>query len=152
VQANAIYEGVYLLGTSLARPVIARAMMEVAAREKCQCVSSSASSGPLYKFPHRFVSHGCTGKGNDQVRFELAFYALKPDIQVIAPWRLSGSQSHRAFADKLKRTRRVLRPFRRPSGLAQICRRKGHPGLPNGGQALVDRRERAQRRRRCSIS
>jgi len=71
VQANAIYEGVYLLGTSLARPVIARGMIAVAAREGCQ-----------------FVSHGCTGKGNDQVRFELAFYALKPDIQVIAPWRL----------------------------------------------------------------
>ncbi|CAA3032873.1 argininosuccinate synthase [Olea europaea subsp. europaea] len=71
VQANAIYEGVYLLGTSLARPVIARAMIAVAEREGCQ-----------------FVSHGCTGKGNDQVRFELAFYGLKPDIKVIAPWRL----------------------------------------------------------------
>jgi len=71
VQANCIYEGVYLLGTSLARPVIARGMIEVAARENCQ-----------------FVSHGCTGKGNDQVRFELAFYGLKPDIKVIAPWRL----------------------------------------------------------------
>ncbi|KAG8894323.1 argininosuccinate synthetase, partial [Tulasnella sp. 417] len=71
VQANCIYEGVYLLGTSLARPVIARGMIEVAAREECQ-----------------FVSHGCTGKGNDQVRFELAFYGLKPDIKVIAPWRI----------------------------------------------------------------
>ncbi|KZV92011.1 argininosuccinate synthetase [Exidia glandulosa HHB12029] len=71
VQANCIYEGVYLLGTSLARPVIARGMIEVAAREGCD-----------------FVSHGCTGKGNDQVRFELAFYGLKPDIKVIAPWRL----------------------------------------------------------------
>merc|ERR1712093_911279 len=71
VQANAIYEGVYLLGTSLARPVIARAMIAVAEREGCQ-----------------FVSHGCTGKGNDQVRFELAFHALKPDIKVIAPWRM----------------------------------------------------------------
>ncbi|KAL1932167.1 hypothetical protein VTP01DRAFT_9223 [Rhizomucor pusillus] len=71
IQANAIYESVYLLGTSLARPVIARKQIEIAAREGCQ-----------------FVSHGCTGKGNDQVRFELAYYALKPDIQVIAPWRL----------------------------------------------------------------
>ncbi|KAG8933917.1 argininosuccinate synthetase [Tulasnella sp. 418] len=71
VQANCIYEGVYLLGTSLARPVIARGMIEVAAREECQ-----------------FVSHGCTGKGNDQVRFELAFYGLKPDIKVVAPWRI----------------------------------------------------------------
>ncbi|BEJ12970.1 hypothetical protein CspHIS471_0301440 [Cutaneotrichosporon sp. HIS471] len=70
VQANAIYEGVYLLGTSLARPVIARGMMEVAKREGCD-----------------FVSHGCTGKGNDQVRFELAFYGLDPSIKVVAPWR-----------------------------------------------------------------
>ncbi|KZT21189.1 argininosuccinate synthetase [Neolentinus lepideus HHB14362 ss-1] len=71
VQANCIYENVYLLGTSLARPVIARGMMAVAEREGCD-----------------FVSHGCTGKGNDQVRFELAFYGLKPDIKVIAPWRI----------------------------------------------------------------
>ncbi|RIA92452.1 argininosuccinate synthase [Glomus cerebriforme] len=71
IQANAIYENVYLLGTSLARPVIARSQMEIATKENCQ-----------------FVSHGCTGKGNDQVRFELAYYALKPDIKVIAPWRI----------------------------------------------------------------
>jgi argininosuccinate synthase len=71
VQANCIYENVYLLGTSLARPVIARGMISVADREGCD-----------------YVSHGCTGKGNDQVRFELAFYGLKPDIKVIAPWRL----------------------------------------------------------------
>lgn len=71
VQANCIYENVYLLGTSLARPVIARGMIEIADREACD-----------------YVSHGCTGKGNDQVRFELAFYGLKPDIKVIAPWRM----------------------------------------------------------------
>ncbi|CAN6631808.1 argininosuccinate synthase [Trichomonascus vanleenenianus] len=71
VQTNAIYENVYLLGTSLARPVIAKAQIQVAEEEGCFA-----------------VSHGCTGKGNDQVRFELAFYALKPDIKVIAPWRL----------------------------------------------------------------
>ncbi|KAG6850572.1 argininosuccinate synthetase [Arthromyces matolae] len=76
VQANCIYENVYLLGTSLARPVIARGMIAVAEREGCD-----------------FVSHGCTGKGNDQVRFELAFYGLKPDIKVIAPWRLPGRQA-----------------------------------------------------------
>lgn len=68
-------QGLYLtelqLGTSLARPVIARAQIAVAQKEGCFA-----------------VSHGCTGKGNDQVRFELAFYALKPDIKVIAPWRL----------------------------------------------------------------
>ncbi|KAL1918347.1 uncharacterized protein VTP21DRAFT_3007 [Calcarisporiella thermophila] len=71
VQANAIYENVYLLGTSLARPVIARRQIEIAAREGCD-----------------YVSHGCTGKGNDQVRFELSFYALNPNIKVIAPWRM----------------------------------------------------------------
>lgn len=71
IQCNAIYEDIYLLGTSLARPIIARAQIGVAKATGCQ-----------------FVSHGCTGKGNDQVRFELAFYALQPKIQVIAPWRL----------------------------------------------------------------
>jgi argininosuccinate synthase len=71
IQCNAQYEGRYLLGTSLARPVIARAQMRVAEQEGCN-----------------FVSHGCTGKGNDQVRFELAFYTINPKIQVIAPWRL----------------------------------------------------------------
>ncbi|KAI5810104.1 argininosuccinate synthase [Peziza echinospora] len=71
IQCNAIYENVYLLGTSLARPVIARGQIAVALREGCTA-----------------VSHGCTGKGNDQVRFELGFYALKPDIKVIAPWRI----------------------------------------------------------------
>ncbi|GAA5876114.1 hypothetical protein JCM3774_003502 [Rhodotorula dairenensis] len=65
-----VTQGVYLLGTSLARPVIARAMMDTVVEEQCQ-----------------YVSHGCTGKGNDQVRFELAFYALQPEVKVIAPWR-----------------------------------------------------------------
>lgn len=70
IQVNAIYENVYLLGTSLARPVISKAQIDVAEQEGCFA-----------------VSHGCTGKGNDQVRFELSFYALKPDVKVIAPWR-----------------------------------------------------------------
>jgi argininosuccinate synthase len=70
VKANAIYEGVYLLGTSLARPVIAKRQIEIARREGADA-----------------VAHGATGKGNDQVRFELTYYALQPDIQVIAPWR-----------------------------------------------------------------
>lgn len=70
VQVNAVYEDVYLLGTALARPVITKAQIDVAEQEGCFA-----------------VSHGCTGKGNDQIRFELGFYALKPDVQVIAPWR-----------------------------------------------------------------
>lgn len=70
IKANAVYEGVYLLGTSLARPVIARKQIEIAIREGADA-----------------VAHGATGKGNDQVRFELTYYALKPDIKVVAPWR-----------------------------------------------------------------
>ena len=70
VKANAVYEGVYLLGTSLARPVIAKRQIEIARKENADV-----------------VAHGSTGKGNDQVRFELTYYALQPDIKVIAPWR-----------------------------------------------------------------
>ncbi|MGB1546125.1 MAG: argininosuccinate synthase [Candidatus Puniceispirillaceae bacterium] len=69
-RANALYEGLYLLGTSIARPLIAKRQIEIA-RE----IGADA------------VSHGATGKGNDQVRFELGYYALQPDIKVIAPWR-----------------------------------------------------------------
>lgn len=70
VKANALYEGVYLMGTSLARPVIAHQQIEIARAEGAQA-----------------VAHGATGKGNDQVRFELTYYALEPKIQVLAPWR-----------------------------------------------------------------
>src|SRR6478736_57832 len=69
-RANALYEGVYLLGTSIARPLIAKKQIEIAEK-----VGADA------------VAHGATGKGNDQVRFELGYYALKPDVTVIAPWR-----------------------------------------------------------------
>ncbi len=70
LRAGALYEGTYLLGTALARPCIAKGMMEAAAAEGCDS-----------------ISHGCTGKGNDQVRFELAAYHFRPGIQIIAPWR-----------------------------------------------------------------
>lgn len=70
IQANATYEDFYLMGTSLARPLIAKKHIEIAIAEGADA-----------------VAHGATGKGNDQVRFELTFYALKPDIKVIAPWR-----------------------------------------------------------------
>ena len=69
-RANALYEGLYLLGTSIARPLISKRLVEIAAAEGADA-----------------VSHGATGKGNDQVRFELAAYALNPEIKVIAPWR-----------------------------------------------------------------
>lgn len=67
---NAVYEGRYLLGTSLGRPVLARAQIEIAEKEEA-----------------KYVAHGATGKGNDQVRFELAYYALNPDIKVLSPWK-----------------------------------------------------------------
>ena len=69
-RANAIYEGEYFLGTSIARPLISKRLVEIAKKEKAD-----------------FICHGATGKGNDQVRFELAAYALNPKIQIIAPWR-----------------------------------------------------------------
>ena len=69
-RANAVYEGVYLLGTSIARPLIAKRQIEIAAETGADA-----------------VAHGATGKGNDQVRFELGYYGLNPDIKVIAPWR-----------------------------------------------------------------
>uniref|UniRef100_A0A8C1PAA9 Argininosuccinate synthase n=1 Tax=Cyprinus carpio TaxID=7962 RepID=A0A8C1PAA9_CYPCA len=71
VQANAVYEDRYLLGTSIARPCIARRQVQIARQERAQ-----------------YVSHGATGKGNDQVRFELTCYALYPQVQIIAPWRI----------------------------------------------------------------
>lgn len=70
LRANAVYEGSYLLGTSIARPLIAKKQIEIAEKEGAEA-----------------VAHGATGKGNDQVRFELTYYALKPDVKVIAPWR-----------------------------------------------------------------
>ena len=69
-RANAIYEGEYFLGTSIARPLISKRLIEIARKEKAA-----------------YICHGATGKGNDQVRFELAAYALNPKIKVIAPWR-----------------------------------------------------------------
>jgi len=85
-RANALYEGEYLLGTSIARPLIAKKQIEIAEKTGADA-----------------VAHGATGKGNDQVRFELAYYALKPDIRVIAPWReweLESRTSLIEFAEK----------------------------------------------------
>ena len=85
-RANAVYEGEYLLGTSIARPLIAKRQIEIA-------IATQADA----------VSHGATGKGNDQVRFELGYYALKPDVRVIAPWRewaLTSREKLLAYAEK----------------------------------------------------
>ena len=82
MRANALYEGLYLLGTSIARPLIAKRQVEIAREVGAQA-----------------VSHGATGKGNDQVRFELGYYALEPDIKVIAPWRTWDLTSRAALID-----------------------------------------------------
>ncbi len=85
-RANTIYEGEYLLGTSIARPLIAKRLVEIAAETGADA-----------------ISHGATGKGNDQVRFELGAYALAPDIRIIAPWRewdLTSRETLLAYADK----------------------------------------------------
>jgi len=81
-RANALYEGVYLLGTSIARPLIAKRQIEIAKQ-----VGADA------------VAHGATGKGNDQVRFELGYYANKPDIKIIAPWRIWDLNSRTKLID-----------------------------------------------------
>jgi argininosuccinate synthase len=81
-RANALYEGVYLLGTSIARPLIAKRQIEI--------VNETGADA---------VAHGATGKGNDQVRFELTYYALKPDIKVVAPWRLWDLSSRTRLLD-----------------------------------------------------
>ena len=85
IRTNAIYEGLYLLGTSLARPIIGRKLTECAIREGADA-----------------ICHGATGKGNDQVRFELTAYAFKPDIKIIAPCEL-GHEGRRDLMDCLTR-------------------------------------------------
>lgn len=85
-RANAIYEGQYLLGTSLARPLIAKRQIEIAEAEGADA-----------------VSHGATGKGNDQVRFELSYLALKPDVKIIAPWRVWDLSSRTDLMDFAKK-------------------------------------------------
>ena len=72
VQANAVYENAYLLGTSMARPAISKRLVEVARKEGATA-----------------ICHGATGKGNDQIRFELSIMALAPDLKIIAPWRMT---------------------------------------------------------------
>ncbi|MBI4524253.1 MAG: argininosuccinate synthase [Deltaproteobacteria bacterium] len=86
LRANAVYEGSYLLGTSIARPLIAKGQIDAAIRERADA-----------------VAHGATGKGNDQVRFEITYYALKPDVKVIAPWRIWELNSRTALVSYAKR-------------------------------------------------
>jgi argininosuccinate synthase len=108
VKANAVYEGVYLLGTSLARPVIAKRQIEIARLEGADA-----------------VAHGATGKGNDQVRFELTYYALEPDIKVVAPWReweFKGRTDLIAYAEKhsIPVTATVSKPYSTDRNLMHV--------------------------------
>ena len=109
-RANAIYEGEYLLGTSIARPLIAKRMVEIA-------VAEGAGA----------IAHGATGKGNDQVRFELGAYGLKPDITVIAPWRewdLNSREQMLAYAERhnipVERKRGQKSPYSMDANLLHI--------------------------------
>ncbi len=109
-RANTIYEGEYLLGTSIARPLIAKRLVEVAAQTNADA-----------------VSHGATGKGNDQVRFELGAYALAPDIKVIAPWRewdLLSREKLMAYAEErnipIEQKRGTKSPFSMDANLLHI--------------------------------
>jgi len=109
-RAGAIYEGTYLLGTSIARPLIAKRQIEIA-------LETGANA----------VSHGATGKGNDQVRFELGYYALKPDIKIIAPWRewdLTSRTTLIEYAEKhqipVPRDKRGEPPFSQDANLLHI--------------------------------
>jgi argininosuccinate synthase len=88
LRGNAIYEGTYLLGTSIARPLIAKKQIEIAEKEGADA-----------------VAHGATGKGNDQVRFELTYYALKPDIKVIAPWRVWPFKSRQSLIEYARKNK-----------------------------------------------
>ncbi|MEM7143429.1 MAG: argininosuccinate synthase [Actinomycetota bacterium] len=109
-RANTIYEGEYLLGTSIARPLIAKRLVEIAAEHGADA-----------------ISHGATGKGNDQVRFELGAYALSPDIKVIAPWReweLGGRESLMNYAEQhnipIEMKRGTKSPFSMDANLLHI--------------------------------
>ena len=109
-RANALYEGIYLLGTSVARPLIAKRQIEIAAETGADA-----------------VSHGATGKGNDQIRFELGYYALNPSIKVIAPWRewdLDSRTALIAFAEKhqipIARDKRGDPPYSTDANLLHI--------------------------------
>ncbi len=125
MRSNALYEGLYLLGTSIARPLIAKRQIEIA-----KMVGADA------------VSHGATGKGNDQVRFELGYYALNPDIKVIAPWRewdltsrtklIEFAEQHQIRSPRTSAANRPSRPTRtcctpRPRGRCSRIRGRRCP-------------------------
>lgn len=123
VKSQAIYEGRYLLGTSVARPIIAKRQIEIAEKENAQ-----------------YVSHGATGKGNDQVRFELSYYALNPEIKVLAPWkmdafltRFEGRQDMLNYADQhgIPVTATRKKPYSEDDNMLHISHEAGVLEDPN---------------------
>lgn len=123
IKSQAVYEGRYLLGTSVARPIIAKRQIEIARKEKAQ-----------------YVGHGATGKGNDQVRFELSYYALNPEIKVIAPWkmdsflqRFEGRQDMLNYADQhgIPVTATRKKPYSEDDNLLHISHEAGILEDPN---------------------
>lgn len=125
IKYNAIYEGRYLLGTSLARPIIAKKQIEIAKKENAT-----------------YVSHGATGKGNDQVRFELSYYALNPKIKVLAPWKMknflnkfTGRTAMLEYAEKngVDVSQTKAKPYSEDANLMHISHEAGvleDPSLP----------------------
>jgi argininosuccinate synthase len=154
-KANAIYEGRYLLGTALARPLIAKRQIQIALREGAPC-----------------VAHGATGKGNDQVRFELAYYALHPAIKVLAPWKdrdfladFKGRHELLEFAQRhgIDVTATKEKPFSEDENLrpGKTCipvpRRRSRPPtsrgrLPSRSRTASRRRWRTSKTARCGVT
>ena len=127
-RANAVYEGEYLLGTSIARPLIAKRLVEIAAQTGADA-----------------ISHGATGKGNDQVRFELGAYALSPDIRIIAPWRewdLTSRERLLAYAEAhaipIEQKRGTKSPYSMDANLLHISYEGGPARGPLDGAGVGD--------------
>ena len=141
-RANAVYEGSYLLGTSIARPLIVKRQIEIAA-------ATGADA----------VAHGATGKGNDQVRFELSYYGLNPDINVIAPWReweLTSRTKLIAYAERhgipIARDKRGEAPFSIDANLLHSSSGRKDPRGPvgRGGSHGLFAHRRSRERARCA--
>ena len=119
IRANAIYEGQYYLGTSIARPLIAKAQLAIARREKADT-----------------VAHGATGKGNDQCRFELTYMALAPDLQIIAPWKIDAFRAEfPGRAEMIAYCRERMSHFKCPTSVVFLA------SLPKGGTGKILKRE-----------
>lgn len=130
-RANTVYEGQYLLGTSIARPLIAKKQIEIARKMGADA-----------------VSHGATGKGNDQVRFELGYYGLEPDIHVIAPWREWDFKSREALLDFAEKHQIQIAKDKRGEAPFSVDANLLHSS--SEGKVLEDRRSRPPSSSTCA--